>query len=125
MTKILLAEDHAGVRKSLVQLIRDEFPEAHITDVEDGWELLTAIKRETFDIVISDLSMPIITGLEALPYIKQINASLPVLLISTHPANQYSGIIEAAGAKGYLQKDSAPEELGRAIGIVLSGGNYF
>ena len=77
-----------------------------------------------WDVVISDLSMPGRSGLEALQQIKQLQPKLPVLILSIHPEEQYAIRVLKAGASGYLSKDSAPDELVNAVQRVLLGKKY-
>ena len=90
----------------------------------DAEELIKKVMKEEWDVVISDLSMPGRTGLEALQQIKLHSPKLPVLILSMHPEDQYAIRVLKAGASGYLNKDMAPEELVNAINKVLSGRKY-
>ncbi|HRG94156.1 MAG TPA: response regulator transcription factor, partial [Chitinophagaceae bacterium] len=82
MLKVLIADDHAIVRKGLKQLILEEFPSAEIGEVGDVESLVNLVIRDRWDIVICDISMPGRSGLEALQQIKEIKPSLPVLIMS-------------------------------------------
>lgn len=90
MIRILIADDHAIVRKGLTQLIRDEFASAEIAEVGDAEELMAKVTGGDWDIVICDLSMPGRSGLDALRQIKQIYPSLPVLIMSMYDEDQYA-----------------------------------
>ena len=81
MIRILIADDHAIVRKGLTQLIRDEFASAEIAEVGDAEELISKVSDKDWDIVVCDLSMPGRSGLDALRQIKQMHPSLPVLIM--------------------------------------------
>jgi DNA-binding NarL/FixJ family response regulator len=109
--KILIADDHIVVRKGLRQIILDEFPFAEIEEVGDAEELIKKVMKSKWDIVISDLSMPGRSGLDSLVQIKESFPELPVLILSVYPEEQYGVRVLKAGASGYLNKDSAPEEL--------------
>lgn len=124
MIRILIADDHTIVRKGLRQILAEEFTDAYIQEVADADELITKVIREKWDIVISDLSMPGKSGLEALQYIKQNMPSIPVLILSIHPEEQYAIRVLKAGAAGYLSKDTAPDELVNAVHRVLLGKKY-
>ncbi len=84
MIRILIADDHTVVRKGLKQILLEEYPSAVIDDVPDAEELLKKLLKNEYDIVISDLSMPGRSGLEALQQIKQHYPKLPVLILSVH-----------------------------------------
>ena len=79
---------------------------------------------ESWDVVISDISMPGRSGLEALQQIRQDHPKLPILILSVHPEDQYAIRVLKAGASGYLTKDSAPEELVKAVNQLLLGKKY-
>ena len=124
MIRILIADDHAVVRKGLAQILLDEFPAAEIKEVGNSEELIEAAVKGHWDIVISDLSMPGRSGLDALRQLKELFPKLPVLIMSIHPEDQYAIRVLKAGASGYLSKDSAPDELVKAVRKVLEGKRY-
>jgi two-component system invasion response regulator UvrY len=124
MIRILLADDHAIVRKGLSQIILEEYPSAYIGEVGDVESLISSVLKSEWDIVICDISMPGRSGLEALLQIRQINASLPVLILSMHSEDQYGLRVIKAGAVGYLNKDSVHDELIKAIQTVMLGRKY-
>lgn len=124
MIRILIADDHSVVRKGLRQILLEGFPTAHIEEVPDAEEMIRKIMQDNWDVVISDLSMPGRSGLEALSQVKQINAKLPVLILSIHPEDQYALRVLKAGASGYLSKDMAPDELVNAVQRVMLGKKY-
>ena len=124
MLRILIADDHTVVRKGLRQILLDEFPGAYIEEVADGGELIKHVMTGKWDVVVSDLSMPGRSGLDALQQIKLSLPDLPVLILSIHPEEQYALRALKSGAAGYLSKDTAPEELVKAVQKVLLGKKY-
>ncbi len=124
MLKILIADDHTIVRKGLKQILLDEFSNAKIDEVADAEELIKKVMMAQWDVVISDLSMPGRSGLDALQQIKLSFPNLPVLILSFYPEEQYALRVLKAGASGYLNKDTAPDELVNAIKKVLLGKKY-
>jgi two-component system invasion response regulator UvrY len=124
MRKILIADDHTVVRRGLKQILLEEFPSASVTEVSDAEDLLKKVLAEPWDVVISDISMPGRSGLEVLQQIRQHYPKLPVLILSVHPEDQYAIRVLKAGASGYLNKDSASEELVKAVNRVLLGKKY-
>ena len=124
MISILIADDNSVVRKGLRQILLEGFPTAHIEEVPDAEEMIKKIIQFPWDVVISDLSMPGRSGLEALQQLKQINPKLPVLILSIHPEDQYALRVLKAGASGYLSKDMAPDELVNAVQRVMLGKKY-
>jgi DNA-binding NarL/FixJ family response regulator len=124
MLKILIADDHAIVRRGIKDILLDAFPSAAIAEVCNAEGVVQKVTKEQYDIVITDLSMPGRSGLDALQQIKAYDAKLPVLVLSVYPEEQYAVRVLKAGAAGYLNKDMAPEELVIAINKVLSGKKY-
>jgi DNA-binding NarL/FixJ family response regulator len=124
MMKMLVADDHAIVRKGLRQLLLEEYPAAKIEEVGDGENLITKVLNEKWDVVICDLDMPGRNGLDAMRQIKEIAPKLPVLIVSIYPEDQYAVRVLKAGAAGYVSKDAATEELAKAVQRVLQGRKY-
>jgi len=124
MIRILIADDHAVVRKGLKQIITDEFPSAEITEVGDVESLIVQVIKADWDVIICDINMPGRSGLEALEQIKQIKPEIPVLMLSMHSEDQYAIRVLKAGASGFLNKSSVHEELIRAIHMVRLGRKY-
>jgi two-component system, NarL family, invasion response regulator UvrY len=124
MHRILIADDHTIVRKGLKQILLDAFPSAFIEEVADAEELLKRVFSEDWDLVISDISMPGRSGLDILQQIRHSHPKLPILILSMYPEDQYAIRVLRAGASGYLNKNSAPEELVKAINQVLLGKKY-
>ena len=122
--KIIVADDHAVVRKGLKQILLEISGVKAVEEVDNGPALIERITKENFDFVILDISMPGQSGLLTLKEIKDRKPKLPVLILSIHPEEQYALRSLRDGASGYLTKDSAPEELVRAIQKILSGHKY-
>lgn len=124
MLRILIADDHAVVRKGLRQILLEEFPTAEIVETPDAATLFLKVLREEWDVVITDISMPDKSGLEVLQQIRRDYPRLPVLVLSAHSEDQYAIRSLKAGASGYLCKDSASEELVCAMRRILLGKRY-
>ena len=124
MLRILIADDHALVRKGLKQILLEEYPSAIVEEVNDGEGVIKKSVSNEWDIIISDLSMPGRSGLDILKQVKQNLPNLPVLILSIHPEEQYAIRVLKAGAAGYLRKDAATEELVEAVQRVLQGRKY-
>lgn len=122
--QILIADDHELIRQGLRQILQDEFPQATIEEAADGDELLKKATGNNWDIVISDIAMPGMSGMQALKRIVQDRPQLPVLIISIHPEEQYAHNVLKAGASGYLCKDAAITELVKAVNQILRGEKY-
>lgn len=124
MLRILLADDHAVVRRGVKQILADAFSQVVFGEAQNALELLDLIYKERWNILVLDLAMPGGNGLEVLKQIKHDYQDLPVLVLSMYPEDQYAIRTIRAGAAGYLNKESAPEELVQAIRKILHGGEY-
>jgi two-component system, NarL family, invasion response regulator UvrY len=124
MTNIIIADDHAVVRRGIIQILSESFPRANIVEVADAQSLLKRIFQESWDLVISDISMPGISGMEILLQIKQHYPKLPVLILSMYSEDVYAIRALKAGASGFLNKDFVPEQLVAAVNKLLSGKKY-
>jgi two-component system, NarL family, invasion response regulator UvrY len=124
MIRILIADDHAVVRRGLKQIVSQEGDMTVIGEACDSQVLLALVRTQPCDIVVMDISMPGRSGLEVLKDLKQEHPRLPVLILSVHPEDQYAVRSLKLGASGYLTKECAPEELVQAIRKVLMGGRY-
>jgi len=111
MIKILLADDHCAIRQRLKQILLDEYPNSQIEEVADGDGLLRRALAGDWDLVIADISMPVLSGLDALRDIRLCNPSLPVLLLSIYCDDDYAAHAIKAGASAYLSKEEAHKEL--------------
>ena len=124
MIKIIIADDHPIVRAGMKQIIAED-PDLHVTDeAADGRQLLHKIRAENFDVVILDITMPHIDGLDVLKQLKVEKPKMPVIILSIHPESQYALRVLKAGASGYVTKTSAPDELISAVRKVHRGGKY-
>ena len=122
--KIIIADDHAVVRKGLKQILMEMSGVKVVEEVDNGPALIEKITNDSFDFVVLDISMPGQSGLQALKEIRDRKPKLPVLILSIHPEEQYALRALKGGASGYITKDSAPEELVKAIQKILSGHKY-
>ncbi|MBN1292254.1 MAG: response regulator transcription factor [Candidatus Latescibacteria bacterium] len=124
MIKILIVDDHPIVRKGMRQIL-SEVDDIQITDEADkACDVPVKIRQQHFDVVLLDISLPDVNGLEVLKQIKYEKPDLPVLILSTYPEEQYAVRTLKAGAAGYLTKDKAPGELINAIRKVSVGRKY-
>ena len=124
MIKLIIADDHAVVRKGLKQIFEETSDIVVAGEANSGNELLEKLRREDFDVVILDISMPGKDGLDTLKEIKAIKPNLPVLIFTIYPEEQYALRVLKAGAAGYINKESEPEILIEAIRKVSQGRKY-
>ncbi|MGW8325010.1 MAG: response regulator, partial [Desulfobacterales bacterium] len=102
MIKLIIADDHPIVREGLKQIIADS-PHFTVSDeAGDGPELLDKVRKEDFDVIILDLKMPGMDGLDVLKQLKIEKPRIPVIILTVHPEAQYALRILRAGASGYL-----------------------
>jgi len=124
MIRILVADSYLIFRNSLKKII-GEFPDMLVVDEAcNGLEALSKMKKKDFDLVILDLSMPGMSGLEVLKQIKKDKPVLPILVLSQYPEKNYARRAFKAGASGYVTKQQASNELINAIRTVCSGERY-
>ena len=123
MIRVLITDDHPIVRRGLRQIVADE-ADMSVSEAGTGAEALGLIDSEEFHLVLLDLTMPGLSGLEVLNQIRVRWPQLPVLVLSAHPETEFAVRIIKAGASGYLNKHLAPEELITAIRRVLTGRKY-
>jgi len=124
MLRIFIADDHAVVRAGLRHILEDTGEFAVVGEAANGVELMELVRSSEVDLVILDLSMPGRGGVEILPRLKEERPRLPVLILSTYPEEQYAVRLIRAGAAGYLNKESAPELLVRAVRQIFRNGRY-
>jgi DNA-binding NarL/FixJ family response regulator len=124
LLKILVADDHSIVREGLKQIL-SQVPDIVVAgEASDGNQAVNKARNGDYDLVLLDIVMPGISGLDVLKQLKVEKPDLPILILSMYPEEQYAIRTLKAGASGYLTKESAPEELIGAIRKVCSGGKY-
>ncbi len=122
--KILIADDHSIVREGVKQLIRSIPLAADVVEAGDGNEALEIIRNDHFDLIILDISLPGINGLDLLQRICSSGSDNRVLMLSFHPQEHYAVRAFRLGASGYVVKDSDPSVIQEAIVRVAEGGRY-
>lgn len=124
MIRILIADDHPIVRNGLKQIISDETDMEVICQASNGDEVIQSLKENKIDVIILDISMPGMGGFEILAWLKNNYPGIPVLMLSAMSEELYASKTLKAGASGFINKESAPEELVKAVRKVFSGGLY-
>lgn len=122
--KILICDDHKIVRDGLKQILFQLGGTIQIDEAGNGNEALNLLKKETFDILLLDISLPDMNGMEVLQSVKAKWPSINILMLSMMPQEQYAILALKLGASGYLTKDTASEELLLAVKKVSEGGRY-
>ena len=124
MLRFIMADDHPVVLKGLKEILSEGFDDVIIDGTTTGYELLRNVQNNQYDLVLLDISLPDINGLEVLKEIKKKKPRLPVLIISMYLEEQYALRAMKAGAQGYDTKRSASDELVLAVQKILAGKRY-
>jgi DNA-binding NarL/FixJ family response regulator len=120
--RVLLADDHGLIAAGIRELLEARYEVIGIVD--NGRALVETAQAERPDVIVADLSMPEMDGLEATRKLRQILPRTPVIILTMHDDTSHVKAAFAAGASGYLVKSSAPRELFEAMRQVLAGGRY-
>ena len=124
MIRVLIADDHPVVRRGLRQIVEEE-PDMRVGAEAAGAEEARAqVRGDCCDVVVLDLSMPGVHGIDLLQQLHEERPELPILVLSIHPEEQYALRCLKAGARGYVHKQSAGEELVGAIRTVMARRRY-
>ena len=124
MIKILIADDHPMIRYGLKQIISEEKDIKISGEAENGKQVFDLLKKNEYDLLILDLSLPDMNGAEILKKLKHSKYKIPVLILSAFPEDQYAVRLIKAGASGYLNKMAVGDLLITAIRKIISGGHY-
>jgi len=124
LVKILVIDDHEVVRLGVKQILEKAFPHVEVGEADTGQKGIAAVHQGPWDLVIVDISLPDQSGLELLCELHRTAPRLPLMVLSLHPEEQYAVRAFQAGAMAYLTKQTAPEELARAVKQVLTGRMY-
>ena len=126
MIGVLICDDHRIVRQGMKQVLADAPEIRVVAEASDGQEALTwvAAKRDELHVVLLDIALPGLDGLEVLQQIKRTEPGLPVLMLSTYPERQYAVRCIKLGAAGYLNKSADPDDMLAAVRKVAAGGLY-
>lgn len=116
---ILLVENHVGIRHRIQQIISIMFPAAFIVEADDGDKAVKIVACRKWDIILLDISMPGLNGIDVLMQIRKNGILAPILMLSMYPESQYATRVLKEGASGFLNKQNAAEELPLAINKVL------
>jgi DNA-binding NarL/FixJ family response regulator len=123
--RIALADDHDLVRSGIRTLL-DAMPGIEVVgEARDGEELLALLDARTADLVLTDISMPRMDGLAALPHIRERHPALRIVVLSMYDSIDFVRRAVTLGASGYLMKHAAPQELEHAVRMVMATGSYF
>lgn len=120
--RVVLADDHRVVAQGIEHLLEDRFDSIEL--VSSGEELVEAVRRDPPDVVVADISMPGLTGIQALRRMREEGYEMPVVFLTMHDESSVAAEAIRAGARGYVLKSAAGEELVRALAGVMGGHTY-
>lgn len=124
MIEVVVADDHAVVRRGVIDILNEEPDLAVVAEASSGQEVLQITRQINFDVLVLDMGLPDMNGLEVLYQLKTVKPSVRTLILSIYPEEQYGMRALKAGAMGYLTKESAPIELVAAIRKIAQGERY-
>jgi two-component system invasion response regulator UvrY len=124
MVRVLIADDHALIRSGLMKLLQEDRSIKEMGEAATGEQTLDRLRESRWDLLLLDINMPDRNGLDILKHVRSGFPDTRVLVLSGYPERQYARNVLRAGASGYLAKDSASEELLRAVRIVIQGRRY-
>jgi two-component system, NarL family, response regulator NreC len=122
--RVMIVDDHPIVRHGIAQLLNGQTDMEVIAEAEDAESAVRQLRDQTFELLIVDISMPGLSGLDLIRRIKTKDAQLPILVLSMHDESVYAERALAAGARGFLMKHEATEKLVSAVRKLLGGGVY-
>ncbi len=124
-TRVILADDHTLVRAGIRRILESQPDIEVVAEAADGKAALDAVDQHGADVIVLDLNMNGLEGIEVLRRCKSAHPDLKVVILTMHAGREYVARAIAEGADGYLLKDSAVQDLGAAIAVVLGGGTFF
>ena len=124
MIRVAIADDHPVVRHGIKRILEEEADMAVVAEAANGQELLQRIEQSPCDCVLLDIGMPGRDGLDTLTYLRRSYPKLPVLILSVYPEDQFGPRVLKSGAAGYMNKETACDQLVKAIRKVCAGGKY-
>ena len=123
--QVIVADDHDLVREGICKLLELSEEMSVIAEAADGLETVSLVREHFPDLVLLDLNMPRMNGIEAIKKIKEISPEIKVIILTIHEEEEYVYEVTRAGAEGYIQKDIKSDDLYRSIKRVLSGETVF
>lgn len=124
--RILLVDDHEVLREGLKSLLAKARPEWEISgEATDGAQAIQLVTELKPDLVILDISMPVMSGLEAASQMRKKGINVPLLIFTTHESDRLEGDVRKVGAQGYVLKSQAARNLVQAMDALLGGGTFF
>lgn len=123
--KLLVADDHDLVRMGIVRMLDDEPELSVIGEASSGEQTLVLAKKLAPDVILLDVNMPNMNGIDVATKLRQMNANIKILVVSSLSAEPYPSMLVKAGVNGYITKGTPLDEMVRAIKKIVGGGRYF
>ncbi len=124
MIKVFITDDHSLIREGLKKLLKDEMDIEVAGEAGNAKDTMEFVLKNNLDVLVLDINLPDKSGLDLLKELKEFKPELRVLILSMHPEDRFAMRVLRAGAYGYVTKESAGEELVKAIRKVYNGGKY-
>lgn len=124
-TRILIVDDHHIVREGVRSLLKAVRPDWVLTEAENGSQAVNAVSEERPDLIVMDITMPALSGLEVAVSLRGLGFQHPILMFTMHYSEQLTNDVQKVGAQGYVLKSQAVEDLVQAIDILLAGGTFY
>ena len=124
MKRVLLVDDHPVIRQGIHRILTHAFPDLSVAEAESGEEALALSESSRWDLIVVDLSLPGLSGLDLIRDVTRMQPSARIIVVSVHPPQHFARRALAVGAAAYLEKSAAPEEMVRAVSEVLAGRTY-
>ncbi len=124
MTKVLIADDHPLFRRGLKDILQTQADIELVGEADTGHKALEMARKQRWDVLVLDITLPGLGGIEILNILRKEQPKLPILILTAHPENQYAVRVLRAGAAGYMTKETAPQELIRGLRKILKGAKY-
>jgi two-component system, NarL family, invasion response regulator UvrY len=122
--RVLLVDDHPVIRQGIRRILTNAFTDLDVAEAETGEQAVALCETGVWDLVVLDLSLPGLSGLEVIRDVRQVQPQAPIIVVSVHPHHQFERRALSVGAAAYLEKSAAPEEMVKAVTEVLAGRSY-
>jgi two-component system invasion response regulator UvrY len=122
--RVLLVDDHPVIRQGIRRILTNAFTDLDVAEAETGEQAVALCETGVWDLVVLDLSLPGLSGLEVIRDVRQVQPQAPIIVVSVHPPHQFERRALSVGAAAYLEKSAAPEEMVKAVTDVLAGRSY-
>ena len=124
MRRVLLVDDHPVIRQGIRRILTNAFTDLDVAEAETGEQAVALCETGVWDLVVLDLSLPGLSGLEVIRDVRHVQPQAPIIVVSVHPHHQFKRRAMSVGAAAYLEKSAAPEEMVKAVTEVLAGRSY-